>query len=113
VGELGKLIELHNPPLVMISLKMFRGRQESLSMAGEGYLIALDFYRNRKLPEFLALIDQLVLETGAQPNLSKDSRIPKSVASQSLPNYARFKSRLHLFDPLRLYRSELTDRIGV
>jgi len=113
VQKLRDLVERYNPPLVMISLKMFRGKQESLSMTGEGYLIALDFYRNSKLPEFLELIDQLVIETAAQPNLTKDSRISRAVASQTLPNYTGFKSRLQLFDPLRMYQSEVSNRIGV
>jgi decaprenylphospho-beta-D-ribofuranose 2-oxidase len=111
--KLQDLVERYNPPLVMISLKMFRGKQASLSMSGEGYLIALNFYRNSKLSAFLELIDQLVIETGAQPNLSKDSRISRAVASQTLPNYAGFKSRLLQFDALRMYQSELSNRIGV
>lgn len=113
VQKFQDLVERYNPPLVMISLKMFRGKQESLSMAGEGYLIALNFYRNSKLSEFLGLIDQLVVETGAQPNLSKDSRISRAVVSKTLTSYAGFKSRLQAFDPLRLYQSELSNRIGV
>lgn len=113
VRKLQALVEQYNPPLVMISLKMFRGNRESLSMSGEGYLIALNFYRNRNLSAFLELIDQLSIETGAQPNLSKDSRISSAVASQTLPYYAGFKSRLQRFDPLRMYQSELSNRIGV
>lgn len=113
IQKLQDLIERYNPPLVMISLKMFRGKQESISMAGDGYLIALNFYRSSTLSEFMELIDQLVIESGAQPNLSKDSRITGAVASQTLPNYAGFKSRLQAFDPLRLYQSELSNRIGV
>ncbi|MGZ5016546.1 MAG: FAD-binding oxidoreductase [Methylobacter sp.] len=113
VRKLQDLVGRDNPPLVMISLKMFRGKQTSLSMSGDGYLVALNFYRNGRLPGFLKLLDQLIIETGAQPNLSKDSRIPKEVASQTLPNYAVFKSRLQAFDPLRLYQSELRSRIGV
>lgn len=113
VQKLHDLVEQYDPPLVMISLKMFRGKQASLSMSGEGYLIALNFYRNSKLSAFLELIDQLVVETGAQPNLSKDSRISKAVVSQTLPNYAGFKSRLLQFDALRMCQSELSNRIGV
>lgn len=113
VQKLQDLVERYNPPLVMISLKMFRGQQESLSMAGEGYLVALDFYRNSRLSDFLKMLDQLVIETGAQPNLSKDSRCSSAVASQALPNYTEFKSRLQQFDPLRMYQSELSNRIGI
>jgi decaprenylphospho-beta-D-ribofuranose 2-oxidase len=113
VQKLQDLVERYNPPLVMISLKMFRGKQKSLSMSGEGYLIALNFYRNNKLSEFMKLIDQLIIETGAQPNLSKDSRISRAVASQTLPNYAAFKSHLQQYDPLHMYKSELSSRIDV
>jgi len=113
IKKLQDLIERYNAPLVMISLKMFRGKQASLSMSGEGYLVALNFYRNSRLPDFLELVDRLAVETGAQSNLSKDSRISKEIVSQTLPNYAGFKSRLQAFDPLRMYRSELSNRIGV
>lgn len=113
VQKLQDLVDQYNPPLVMISMKMFRGKQESLSMAGEGYLVALNFYRTSKLAGFMELIDRLVIEMGAQPNLSKDSRISESVVSQTLPNYAEYKARLQLYDPLRRYQSELSSRIGV
>lgn len=113
VRKLKDLVERYNLPLVMISMKMFRGKQKSLSMSGEGYLIAFNLYRNSKLPAFMELIDQLVVETGAQPNLSKDSRVSKAVVSQMLPNYTAFRSHLQQFDPLRLYQSELSNRIGV
>jgi decaprenylphospho-beta-D-ribofuranose 2-oxidase len=112
-GQLQDLIEQHNPPLVMMSLKMFRGKQTSLSMSGEGYLIALNFSRNSRLQDFLKRLDQLVIETGAQPNLSKDSRLSTEVASQTLPHYAEFTSRLQTFDPLQMYQSELRSRMGV
>lgn len=113
IQKLCHLLEKHNPPLLMVSMKAFRGEQRSLSMAGEGYLVALNFYRNDKLPEFLELVDQLILETNAQPNLSKDSRCPYGVASRTLPHYSHFQTRLHQFDPYRLYRSELTERLGI
>lgn len=113
VKKLQELVERHHPPLVMMSLKMFRGKQTSLSMTDEGYLIALNFYQTNKLSNFLMLIDQLVIETGAQTNLSKDSRVSQAVVSQTLPYYAEFKSRLQLFDPLRLFQSELSNRIGL
>ena len=91
VYKFKELVEKYNPPLVMISLKMFRGKQESLSMSGEGYLIALNFYQKNNLTAFLKLVDKLIIETGAQPNLSKDSRISRAVSAKSLPNYEKFK----------------------
>lgn len=113
IQKLSELVSLQNPPLVMMSMKKFKGEQTSLSMSGSGFLIALNFYQDRNLPVFLKSLDQLLIETGAQSNLSKDSRVSSSVIAKTLPNYSSFSARLKLFDPLRLYRSELSDRIGV
>lgn len=113
ISKLQNLVDQYAPPLVLMSLKMYRGKQTSLSMTGDGYLIALNFYRNQRLPDFLHLLDQLVIETQSQPNLSKDSRVPKAVTVKTIPNYNNFKSKLQLHDPLRLYQSELSNRIGL
>lgn len=113
VQRLHDLVQKYDPPLVMLSLKMFRGKQNSLSVSGEGYLIALNFYQTSTLPDFLKMIDQLVIEVNAQPNLSKDSRLTSIIASQTLPNYEEFKSRLHAFDSLRIFQSELSRKIGI
>jgi len=113
VWKLHELVEQYTPPLVMISLKMFRGKQHSLSMTGDGYLVALNFYQNGRVAGFLEMLDQLVIETGAQTNLSKDSRVSCDLVCKTLPYYAGFKSRLKAFDPSRLYQSELSQRIGV
>ncbi len=113
IQKLQDLVERYNPTLVMMSLKMFRGKQRSLSMTGEGCLIALNLCRNDNLPDFLRQVDRLVVETGAQPNLSKDSRISSEVASKTLPNCLEFKSRLQNFDHLRIYRSELSNRMKI
>lgn len=111
--KLRDLVEQHNAPLMLMSLKRFRGRQKALGMSGEGYLVALNFCRTKGLDDFLGRLDQLMVEVGGQPNLSKDSRISGDVAAKTLPNYNEFKYRLREFDPMRIYRSELSDRINI
>ncbi|MFZ3231114.1 MAG: FAD-binding oxidoreductase [Pseudobdellovibrio sp.] len=113
IQKLNELVNVQNPPLVMMSMKKFKGKQTSLSMSGSGFLIALNFYRDKNLSTFFESLDNLLIETSAQSNLSKDSRVSSSVITKTLPNYSSFNSRLSLFDPLRLYRSELSDRIGI
>jgi decaprenylphospho-beta-D-ribofuranose 2-oxidase len=100
-------------PLIMASLKRFRGNQCSLSPTGTGYLIAIDLLPGKAAQRLMAQIDGLMLDLGGQPNLSKDSRISREVAVRSIRNYATFAERLRLYDPSRRFCSELSERIGL
>ncbi len=111
VGELASLVERVNPLLVMMSVKRFRGRQRSLAMSGSGNLFALDLARTGATARFLSEFDALVLDTGAQPNVAKDSRLPARIAARALPHYESFCRCLAQCDPDRLYRSELSQRL--
>jgi len=110
---LRKLICDTGAPTMMLSLKRFRGTQKSLSMSGNGYLIALDCYRNEKTDLFMRQLDQLLLDMGGQLNLSKDSRVTKEVAELSIANFSQFKQRLFEYDKERTMRSELSNRLGL
>jgi decaprenylphospho-beta-D-ribofuranose 2-oxidase len=111
VQQLTRLVQRIDPPLVMMSVKLFRGRQRSLSVSGAGALFALDLRRTGAVARFLAEFDALMLATGAQPNLAKDSRLPAGIAARALPGYDSFRSRLWQLDPDRLYQSELSQRL--
>jgi decaprenylphospho-beta-D-ribofuranose 2-oxidase len=100
-------------PLIMASLKRFRGRQNSLSPTGTGYLIAVDFFPGNAADRLMAHIDDLMLDMGGQPNLSKDSRIGREVAMRSIRHYETFAERLRRYDPSRRFCSELSERIGL
>ena len=101
------------PPTMMLSMKRFKGAQKSLSMSGTGYLVAIDCYRNSKTETFMRQLDTLILEVDGQPNLSKDSRLPKEVAELSIASYAKFKQGLFGYDNNRIMRSELSERLGL
>ena len=113
VDGLTALVGDIDPPLVMLSLKHFAGRQQSLSMSGKGILFALDLARAAPTARFIAALDTLALKVGAQPNVSKDSRLPAEVASRALPFFASFGEKIHALDPERLYQSELSFRLGL
>ena len=100
-------------PLVIASLKRFHGRQRALSPTGAGYLIAIDFLPGKAADRLMAQIDDLMLEMGGQPNLSKDSRISHEVAARSIRNYGTFAEGLRRYDPSRRFCSELSERIGL
>jgi decaprenylphospho-beta-D-ribofuranose 2-oxidase len=117
IGEcleaLKKLICDTGAPTMMLSLKRFRGSQKSLSMSGLGYTIALDCYRNDITDLFMGQLDQLILDVGGQPNLSKDSRISKEIAELSIASFVEFKQSLFDYDKERIMRSELSNRLGL
>jgi len=109
--RLAASVERIDPPLMMMSIKRLRGRSRSLGFSGEGNLIALDLVRSSTTSRFLDALDTLVLETGSQPNLAKDSRLPQAVAAAALPRYEAFREQLKRWDPDRLYESELSRRL--
>ena len=111
--RLRELVQRTNALVTMISTKPFRGRQVSLSLSGSGVLIAIDLVRTPACHPFLEAFDALVIDTGAQPNVAKDSRLPQAVATRALPNYRAFRERICEFDPDRLYQSELSRRLAL
>jgi decaprenylphospho-beta-D-ribofuranose 2-oxidase len=111
ISGLTDMVERIDPPLMMVSVKRFRARSRSLGMSGEGSLIALDLVRSGRTTEFLNDFDALLLETGVQPNVAKDSRLPQRVAAGTLPGYESFRQQLRAYDPDRLYESELSRRL--
>jgi decaprenylphospho-beta-D-ribofuranose 2-oxidase len=110
---LENLVQTTSAPTMMLSLKRFRGGQTSLSATGTGYLVAIDCHVNRGTDPFLAAVDRLCVEFAAQPNLSKDSRLPRDIAQRCLRHYDAFRDHLYRFDQDRLLRSELSSRIGL
>ncbi len=110
---LKQLINATGAPTMMISLKRFKGVQQSLSMTGTGILVALDCFRNDRTEAFMEALDAQILQLDAQPNLSKDSRLPGRIARQTLPGLLKFEQTLHRYDSDRLMRSELSDRLGL
>ena len=113
VSELSQVVHKMNPPLVMMSMKRFSGHQRSLSISGDGMLFALDLARSASTSRFLAAVDALMLAVGAQPNVSKDSRLPAEMGSRALPFYSRFRERIRAVDHNRLYESELSRRLDL
>ena len=98
---------------MMASIKGFRGEASALSMSGSGFLVTVVCYRGPGVEPFLQALDSIAVTHGAQPNLTKDSRVPLSVAAATLPHYASFKERLFAYDEARAMRSSLSARMGL
>ena len=52
-----------------------------------------------------------MIEHGGWSNLIKDSRLSARVVEATYPECEQFRARLRSFDPRRLYRSELSERL--
>ncbi|MDQ7782637.1 MAG: FAD-binding oxidoreductase [Desulfomonilaceae bacterium] len=111
--EIERILVEDNPPSVMISLKLFSGRNRLLSFENDGLCFTIDLCRNSSALRFLSKLDALMLKTGAIPNIVKDSRLTAETTASCYPEYELMKQRLADFDPRRLYRSELSIRLGL
>lgn len=111
VEKIQKRLEKHPVSITLASAKLFRGRKELLRFTGDGICMALNFPRNRQGTEFASFLDELLIEHGGLPNLIKDSRLSARVVDAAYSEYGQFNSRLRDFDPRRLYRSELSERL--
>jgi decaprenylphospho-beta-D-ribofuranose 2-oxidase len=103
----------HGVPVTLASCKLFRGEQRLLRFDGTGVCLALDFPRSHASPAFAAELDEALLACRGIPNVLKDSRLPRAVAERAFPELERFRERLRTFDPKRLHRSELSERLGL
>jgi decaprenylphospho-beta-D-ribofuranose 2-oxidase len=103
----------HRVPITLASCKLFRGEQRLLRFDGRGVAIALDFPRSEASGPFAAELDEALLACGGIPNVLKDSRLPRAVVERAYPELGRFRARLSAFDPKRLHRSELSERLGL
>jgi len=71
----------------------------------------LNFPRDQAGAAFAGFLDDLMLRHGGWPNLIKDSRLSADVVNAAYPECGQFRERLWAYDPQRLYRSELSERI--
>jgi decaprenylphospho-beta-D-ribofuranose 2-oxidase len=101
------------PPVVMASLKLFRGERGLLRFEGDGVCVTLDLVRSAAGLRFMGVLDGLTLEHGALPHIVKDSRLEGAVVSRSYPGYAEFRERRRALDPAGSFRSELSERLGL
>src|SRR6202165_2505274 len=99
--------------ITLASGKIFRGQPELLRFTGDGFCLALNFPRTSESGDFLEFLDGLIVSVGGVPSIIKDSRISHSVVGASYPEAHRFREILRAFDPNRLFRAELSERLDM
>jgi len=111
--ELERHVRRLSIPVCLASAKLFRGQQHRLRFDGNGICFAVDVPRTAAAAEFVEIMDAMVIEHRGIPNIIKDSRLPAAVARRAFTEFDRFRDELRSFDPERLYRSELSERLGL
>ena len=111
--ELEREVLRVRPPVVLASMKLFRGEQRFLRFEGDGVCVTVNLVRSREGVGFLTVLDRLTLAVGGIPHIIKDSRLPAAVVAQSYPEYESFREHLRGHDPERLFRSDLSVRLGL
>jgi decaprenylphospho-beta-D-ribofuranose 2-oxidase len=112
-AELERRVREERMPVSLASAKYFGGRQEFLRFDGPGVAFALDLPRSAASAHWLRLLDELTLACGGLPNIIKDSRLPREVMQRAFAQCEGFRRALLAFDARRLYRSELSERLGL
>ncbi len=113
VPQLDALLARSGAPATLGSLKLFKGETTLLNFAGSGVCLALDVAATPNALRLFEGLDELVLEAGGIPNLSKDSRLSGAFLRKAFSEYDRFRERLHEFDPKRRFDSALRRRLDV
>lgn len=95
------------------STKFFRGKLRHLCFQMDGFCIAIDIPTagNPKLKEFLAAMDQLVIQYRGIVNIAKDSRLSRESAKEMYPQYYDFWQAIKNFDPSKRFTHEVRSRL--
>lgn len=109
--ELQKAQAKFNVTPTLASCKLFRGKPELLRFYGSGIVLALNFSRCSSTNDFMKYWDDMAASNGLLPNLTKDSRIGLNTVQKCYSEYEKFKTMLCSWDPKRVFRNELSERL--
>ncbi|MEX3014524.1 FAD-dependent oxidoreductase [Gymnodinialimonas hymeniacidonis] len=99
--------------IALASAKVFDDDVSLLRYSGKGISLAINLPRSPNSSRALADLDRLMLTIGGRPNLIKDGRLSAKVVEDSCPDIGVFRQRLKDFDPDRVFRSELSERLAL
>jgi decaprenylphospho-beta-D-ribofuranose 2-oxidase len=111
--HLGEVAAHLKVPVTLASGKIFGGSQSLLKFSGDGICFAVNFPSGRNAFKLLEWMDINLILYGGKPNLIKDSRVPRQVAEACYPEIDKFRTQLQSYDAKRLFRSDLSERLGL
>jgi decaprenylphospho-beta-D-ribofuranose 2-oxidase len=113
LDELQHLINTHEPQIVLFSIKKIIGKELFLRFENTGICFTFDFSKNEKNLNFLDKLDILCIKHRLKPSIIKDSRLESNTIKKCYNEFEIFKKTLSDFDNKKIYRSELSERIGI
>ncbi len=105
------LVRKYRQPFGLASLKRMSGAQTLLRYSGSGIGISLHLATTAESLSLLGELDRLNSEHGGVTNPLKDSRLSAQVLREQFSQCRLFIDRLHSFDPRRMFRSTLSERL--
>jgi decaprenylphospho-beta-D-ribofuranose 2-oxidase len=85
-----------------------------MSFPTEGWTLTLDMAAGIKgLAELLATVDTMVLDAGGRHYLAKDSHVAPTAVRRGYPRLEEWKQTRDEMDPMRVWRSDLSRRLGL
>jgi len=106
------LIGRFAPPVALCSCKIFQGRQSHLNYAGSGLSLSIDLPA-RGYDDLHRALDQINIEHKVLDNITKDSRLELDTVRAEYNEYDKFRTALRRHDPKRVFRSALSERLGL
>ena len=111
--ELYYLIKKFQPSITLISLKKMSGEQKYLRFEADRICLTLDLINSKLNRDFMEKLDKICIKHNVIPSVIKDSRLDKKVVQNCYKDFESFKEKLLIFDKKRIYRSEVSDRLGI
>ena len=111
--EFNYKINIHKPCITLFSLKKMSGEQKYLRFEDNKICLTFDMVRNNKSALFLNELYELYIKYNVVPSIIKDSNLDKDTFDNCYKEADIFRERLKEFDPKRIYRSDLSDRLNI
>ena len=111
--EFKYLFDIHKPTIALYSIKNMSGEEKYLRFEGNKICLTFDFVNNKKNIEFINFLDNLCIKYKAIPSIIKDSRLSEATINKCYQFAYNFRNDLKKFDPKRIYKSELSDRLNI
>jgi len=111
--EFKRNIDIHKPSITIFSLKKMSGKQKYLRFEDNKICLTFDMVSNKKNTHFLNEVYKLYIKYNVLPSIIKDSNLDKETFNQCYKEADIFREKLKKFDPKRIYRSELSDKLNI
>jgi decaprenylphospho-beta-D-ribofuranose 2-oxidase len=99
-------------PVMLASLKLFRGERKFVNFSGSGVCLALDTPNTPNASSLFSCLDEITIAHGGIANLSKDGRLSAATVRAMYGGaYEAFRRALQEYDPRGHYQSKLRERL--